>query len=273
MDVEPPQGDDLQRMLVSMKRNVLERATPRPRRRARRAGIAIGVVAVLLLGAAGGGVALGLIPTTVTADPAPTATPEPGPRATETPSGAPVVGTPTPTAVASPSPSRTPGRAPYSVSDPSTWTISGDEVGPIAIRGPIDGELDDLTAAYTREPEAEDGCANPAVSSWNGSGSNLTVVEQKGTVWGVYVTATATDGAPPTTAEGLGVGSTLAELRQAYPDLTAVDRGEGVPSTAYSLWGIERGGRYVTFQLGADDTAVMAVWDSVWPAVPYEFCG
>ncbi|WFR67037.1 hypothetical protein P9139_21205 [Curtobacterium flaccumfaciens] len=84
-------------MLVSMKQNVLERATPRPKRRGRRAGIAIGIVGVLMLGAAGGGVALGLIPTSLTADPAPTATTTPEPTQTETPSGAPVIGRPTPT--------------------------------------------------------------------------------------------------------------------------------------------------------------------------------
>ncbi len=122
MNTEPPVGDELQRMLVSMKQHVLERAESRPRRR-RLTGIAIGVVSVLLLGAAGGGVALGLIPTSLTAEPTPTATSTPEQTASETPSGAPVIGRPTPRPTPTSTPTST--RAPYSVADPSTWTISG----------------------------------------------------------------------------------------------------------------------------------------------------
>ncbi len=59
MNTEPPEGDDLQRMLVAMKRNVLDHATPRPngaeadpgrdrRGRAARAGTATGAVALSL---------------------------------------------------------------------------------------------------------------------------------------------------------------------------------------------------------------------------------
>ena len=50
MDVEPPTGDDLNRMLVSLKQSVLDRAEdrrPAPRRRGRRAGIVIGAIALL----------------------------------------------------------------------------------------------------------------------------------------------------------------------------------------------------------------------------------
>ncbi len=129
-----------------MKQHVLERAESRPRRR-RLTGIAIGVVSVLLLGAAVAGVALGLIPTSLTAnDPAATSTPEQ--TASETrpvrPSSDARRRGPTPTST----PTST--RAPYSVADPSTWTISGNEVGPIASGRPIAGELDDLGSAYTR---------------------------------------------------------------------------------------------------------------------------
>ena len=63
MNTEPPTGDDLTRMLVSMKTNVLERAADVPRRRrGHRFGIAFGLVALLGVGTAGGGVAFGLIP-------------------------------------------------------------------------------------------------------------------------------------------------------------------------------------------------------------------
>ncbi|MBT1610160.1 superantigen-like protein SSL4 [Curtobacterium poinsettiae] len=97
MNTEPPQGDDLQRMLVSMKQNVLERATPLRKRRRGRSGIVIGVVTLLAVGTATGAVALTL--SQQNADPvaAPTQAqqPEPSPSAT-TPSSAPITGTPVP---------------------------------------------------------------------------------------------------------------------------------------------------------------------------------
>ena len=275
MNTEPPVGDDLQRMLVSMKQNVLERATPRPRRRKHHVGIAIGVVGVLLLGAAGGGVALGLIPTTLTADPAPTATRTPEPSVAETPSGAPVVGRPTPepTPATTPTPTPTSTRPPYAATDPSTWTISGSEVGPVALGAPVAGELDDLDGAYTRE--VEHACPDPEVTNWNRSDSAvLTVVERSGTVWGVAVGRGQDGPTGPTTKEGLGIGSTLTQLRAAYPDLAFV-RSDYFPDQDQpnAMWTIERNGFHITFQMGADAQTVGLVWDSAYAEVPYEFCG
>lgn len=110
MNTEPPTGDDLQRMLVTMKQTVLDSAAdrkPAPRWRGRRAGIAIGVIALLGLGATSGGVALGMIPQPFAAVPAPTTTPGPTePAAPSTPAAAPVRETPdpVPTATITPTP-------------------------------------------------------------------------------------------------------------------------------------------------------------------------
>jgi hypothetical protein len=99
MNTEPPTGDDLQRMLVSMKQTVLDRAEdrrPAPRRRGRRAGIAIGVIALLGIGATSGGVALGMIPQPFTVS-APAPAPSPTePTMPSTPATAPVRETPDP---------------------------------------------------------------------------------------------------------------------------------------------------------------------------------
>jgi hypothetical protein len=96
MNTEPPEGDDLHRMLVSMKQNVLERATPRPKRRRVRPGIAIGVVGLLAIGTATGAVALSLSQQErPTAAPTQTQQPEPTPSAT-TPTSAPITASPTP---------------------------------------------------------------------------------------------------------------------------------------------------------------------------------
>ncbi|WP_182047633.1 hypothetical protein [Curtobacterium sp. ME26] len=102
MNTEPPEGDELQRMLVSMKQTVLERAAPRPRRRHGRAGVAVGVVALLALGTATGAVALTLSQQDrPAAAPAQTTEPVPAPSAT-TPSSAPITGRPTPRPVPTP---------------------------------------------------------------------------------------------------------------------------------------------------------------------------
>jgi len=96
MNTEPPEGDDLQRMLVSMKRNVLERAAPRPRRRRGRSGLVIGVVALLAVGTATGAVALTLAQQDEpVAAPVQTQEPEPAPS-DEPPTSAPITATPKP---------------------------------------------------------------------------------------------------------------------------------------------------------------------------------
>ncbi|GGL03024.1 hypothetical protein JOE58_002967 [Curtobacterium luteum] len=107
MNTEPPEGDDLQRMLVAMKQNVLERATPRRRRRAR-PGLVIGVVGLLALGTASGAVALSLSQQDrPVAAPTETQEPEPAPSAT-TPTSAPITATPTPRPVPTPTPTSEP---------------------------------------------------------------------------------------------------------------------------------------------------------------------
>jgi hypothetical protein len=93
MDVEPPVGDDLNRMLVSMKQEVLQRAAaeppakPRPWAR-RHLGLTLSLVALLGIGGATGALAL-VLPSSfeATAPASPTSTPEPSatPRATATP--------------------------------------------------------------------------------------------------------------------------------------------------------------------------------------------
>ncbi|MCS6563467.1 MULTISPECIES: hypothetical protein [Curtobacterium] len=105
MNTEPPQGDDLQRMLVSMKQNVLERATPRPKRRRVRPGIALGIVGLLAVGTATGAVALTLSQQNTDPVAAPTQTQqaEPSPSAT-TPSSAPITGAPIPKPTPTPTP-------------------------------------------------------------------------------------------------------------------------------------------------------------------------
>jgi len=147
MDVEPPVGDDLNRMLVSMKQQVLQRAAaeppakPRPWAR-RHLGLTLGLVALLGIGGASGALALVLpSPFEAAAPASPTSTPEPSatPRATATP-------TFTPSA-----PEQDP--VPRPAYDVDCATL-GDQIGVtgvIATATPIDlgpGQFRPATAAY-----------------------------------------------------------------------------------------------------------------------------
>ncbi|MDN3477409.1 hypothetical protein [Curtobacterium sp. APC 4022] len=180
--------------------------------------------------------------------------------------------TPTPASSATPSAS---GSA-FSLSAPDTWTISGDEVGPIALGGSTSAEVDDLRAAYTRD---SGGCpASPATSFWHRDASPGLIVEDRdGTVTGVEIggpQTTATSVTGPETSAGTGVGSSLAELKAAHPDLAALPSGSsGEEAAVPTTWTIDAGSRHITFQLGRDGEHVALVWVGQQAAPPYEFCG
>ncbi|WIE63184.1 hypothetical protein DEI97_008590 [Curtobacterium sp. MCLR17_032] len=180
--------------------------------------------------------------------------------------------TPTPTT----SPTPTASGSPFALSDPDTWTISGDEVGPIALGGSTSAEVDDLRAAYTRDSS---GCpASPATSFWHREASPGLIVEDRdGTVTGVEIggpQTTATSVTGPETSAGTGVGSSLAELKAAHPDLAALpSASSGEQAAVPTTWTIDAGSRHITFQLGRDGEHVALVWVGQQAAPPYEFCG
>ncbi|WP_423920566.1 hypothetical protein ACPEEZ_14495 [Frigoribacterium sp. 2-23] len=99
----PPAGDELNRMLVTMKQDVLTRVAAEPRtavtakRRRKTFGITFGVVALLAVGGASGAIALGMIPSPFeglqhaapSSSPAPSTTPTPKPTVSAPPVAAP----------------------------------------------------------------------------------------------------------------------------------------------------------------------------------------
>ncbi|KQS17385.1 hypothetical protein [Frigoribacterium sp. Leaf186] len=105
MNSEPPTGDDLARLLVTMKQNVLERTTESPRRkRHRNLGLGLGLAALLAIGGGSGALALGMLPSPfrASAPATPTGTPTPSPTVTPTATPRP---TPTVAPVVAPQPS------------------------------------------------------------------------------------------------------------------------------------------------------------------------
>lgn len=275
MNSEPPIGDDLQRMLVSMKQNVLERAEPR-KRRGRRTGIVITVIALLAVGTAGGGVALGLIPTSPT-EPEPTPSATSQPSQTVTPSSAPVVGEPTPTP--------TPTAPPYSATDWSTWTISADAVGPATLGSPAGADDAALRAAFSPAPPLIDdkgtviypfGCPNTNSRIWDGPGGERVVEVVAGGTVGTVVIQQSQDAAPgqqvgPKTLEGVGLGSTLAEVRGAYPDLVQT-RTDAAGGTRDTFWAVRSGERYIVFQVGEGSGRVATVFVSGTSEPVADYC-
>lgn len=260
-----------------MKQSVLERADevrPRPVRR-RHAWPVVGLVVLLAAGTASGAYAAGLVPKDLFSAPAPVAT--------DTPAPSPAVSTPAPLpspSSAAPAPEPTPTPTPskvFTLDDPATWTISSTEVGPVALGAPYDGEVDDLTSAYTTGNE---NCPNPDVSFWDRKGSiTLIVVKEGGVVSGVSLGLVApSDPAylktSPTTATGAGIGTTLEQLKADYPQLTRIGTyGPGPSSEVFSLWSVKAGANSITFQFDGSGTRVGLVWVGANPKPPYEFCG
>lgn len=101
MKSEPPTGDELTRLLVTMKRNVLEQVAHEPaaeKRPGSTSGIvALGVGVTLLLGlGAGAAFALGILPPATEPSTSATAPPAPGPTASSEPAASPQPAPPAP---------------------------------------------------------------------------------------------------------------------------------------------------------------------------------
>ncbi|MCS5517966.1 hypothetical protein [Curtobacterium flaccumfaciens] len=216
----------------------------------RTAGVALGLVAAVAL--------------TACSD-SPAATPTRTVTATATPEAPADTGTPTPTAPAT--------DTAFSLSDPATWTISSDEVGPIALGGAVQGEIDDLADAYTRSTDA---CpASPETTFWERADTpGLIVIPRDGKVAGVTIGGVGSDEVTtnsPETDAGIGIGAPLTEVRSAYPDLQYTGT-YGEEQGPYSMWRVQADGRYMTFQLGTDGATVAAIWVGSVAKLPYEYC-
>ncbi|QJU54626.1 hypothetical protein SCB71_16045 [Herbiconiux sp. KACC 21604] len=170
-----------------------------------------------------------------------------------TPTDAPATGAPQPAPASDPDPA-----------DPSTWTIGFDGIGPITLGTPL-SEVEAIVAPTDScRPGVDSFFDSTVVASTDGGtgeGDTATV----GLVISQSVAKSSVTGIP-TTAEGIGVGSTIDELLAAYPDAEPY---EAVNSTAYR---ITDGTTYIHFDdYGKGTIQIIEVTSA--PIKPKEYCG
>lgn len=162
--------------------------------------------------------------------------------------------------------------------DPAGWVIDFEGVGPLTIGGSSADELPETAPAYT--VDASGICPNPATSILQ-SASNPTIwVQASGegaddifliAVGGDLPEHARADGSPRT-AEGVGVGSTRADVEAAHPAGTV----ETDPQGDLMRFVVDGEGptgepRYLVFDFSDDVVQTILVQTS--PDVVSEFCG
>jgi hypothetical protein len=184
------------------------------------------------------------------------------------PTSAPPQPEPSATASATPTPPA------LDLDDPASWVIRFDSVGPLTIGGSISAERVGMTAfSDDSQPEA---CAlvvfqglEPDVPSvWAQPDTDPDVID-------VIVVTGDGEAAPfvtgsPTTVEGVGIGSTEAEILAAYPGITE-QPSEVVPDFSYYAVS-DDAGRYIDFTVDPAGL-VESIALSDQPVPPYEYCG
>lgn len=192
--------------------------------------------------------------------------PSPAPATESSPSPAP--STPTSTPSATPTPSSDPVA---DSADPSTWTISDSAVGPIELGGDFDSTLASLPAPWSSDAES---CSYSAwwrqpeglygMYFFRSNESDTAPIKE------VAVYGLASPDGGPKTAEGLGAGSTRADVLAAYPD---AEEGTAEIGTESWLRLPSSGDAHVFFQFpeGQDIARGVVVTTDAEPA--YEVCG
>ena len=136
----------------------------------------------------------------------------------------------TDTTAPSPTATPTPSAAAEDPLDPSTWIISAEGIGPARIGEPVADIVAQLTE-YQVPADAASACFNTAITYLGPPGSSvstaplLLAANPDGTLWGV-----AFGDAGPHGVSGVEVGSSLADVRAAYPSGTDEMRYSDTPN-------------------------------------------
>lgn len=174
----------------------------------------------------------------------------------------------TPAATPSATPSPSPSTVAVDPADVTTWTITTAGMGPIQ-RGASAEEVIAGLTTFT----SEDYCPGRVALSTDGAAS-LLLVHPDGVdeISGVWANGRAdADGvvpASPSTAAGIGLGSTMDELTAAYPDLEPTNQ---PASSSYGYAVGDDASGYVNFLVENDVVVMIGVHEGA--GVPKEFCG
>jgi hypothetical protein len=157
--------------------------------------------------------------------------------------------------------------SPEDIADPATWVVTGAGIGPLRLAGRFDPAAPDAGPYHA----TESGCPNPSVTQLEGDGlADMTVVttDDGAEIALVQVTDWADSGAESaaSTATGIRLGSTVAELETAYPGIEQ----SGVSNNS-GVYAVEDSGGWIVFWV--EDAAVVLMSASPTSSVPSELCG
>jgi hypothetical protein len=215
-----------------MKTDVLKRAdeTMNEPARARRThtrivGITIAIVSLIVVGSAGAALATGIIPSPFTSPEIPVTTSTPSPLITPTPT--PTAASATPAATSPAIPTTSPVDDP---SDPTTWVIGFDHVGPAQLGMTPDELVTTVPSLTPTDPDSfclwRDFGTTPPLQSirWEGPrGSDADPVSLL-IVDGLSVQSSSNS---LRTDRGIGSGSSPADVKAAYPDVVTPENHRG----------------------------------------------
>lgn len=173
---------------------------------------------------------------------------------------------------ASPSPSGSPSdEATLDLNDPASWIVTESSIGPVQLGEPF-SQAREAAPTWT----VDDNCSWAAF--WSAPDHSMTAyfvrdsAKQDGEITTIDVAALVplepSDG--PRTADGLGLGSTRAEVQEAYPDAEEQTSTIG-EAPMLRVDGAGDGSLFFTFAQG--DDAVRAITLTLLDEPPYEVCG